>query len=102
MRADSDSPLSPQEPVLAATESGAALLTVTVSNGGELLPFTDANGFASEGGSVAVISLSRAAAALFTADGLVMSLVLTATNAGGRCYRRCRLRRRLLGLTERD
>ena len=88
MKADSDSPLSPQEPVLAATESGAAesgaaLLTVTVSNGGELLPFTDANGFASEGGSVAVISLSRAAAALFTADGLVMSLVLTATNAGG-------------------
>ena len=88
MRANSDSPLSPQEPVLAATESGAsesgaALLTVTVSNGGELLPFTDANGFASEGGSVAVISLSRAAAALFTADGLVMSLVLTATNAGG-------------------
>ena len=88
MKADSDSPLSPQEPVLAATESGAsesgaALLTVTVSNGGELLPFTDANGFSSEGGSVAVISLSRAAAALFTADGLVMSLVLTATNAGG-------------------
>ena len=88
MKADSDSPLSPQEPVLAATESGAsesgaALLTVTVSNGGELLPFTDANGFASEGGSVAVISLSRAAAALFTADGLVMSLILTATNAGG-------------------
>ena len=83
MKADSDSPLSPQEPVLAATESGAALLTVTISNGGELLPFTDANGFASEGGSVAVISLSRAAAALFTADGLVMSLVLTATNAGG-------------------
>ena len=88
MKADSDSPLSPQEPVLAATESGAAesgaaLLTVTISNGGELLPFTDANGFSSEGGSVAVISLSRAAAALFTADGLVMSLVLTATNAGG-------------------
>ena len=88
MKADSDSPLSPQEPVLAAAESGAAesgaaLLTVTVSNGGELLPFTDANGFASEGGSVAVISLSRAAAALFTADGLVMSLILTATNAGG-------------------
>ena len=83
MRANSDSPLSSQEQVLAATESGAALLTVTVSNGGELLPFTDANGFSSEGGSVAVISLSRAAAALFTADGLVMSLVLTATNAGG-------------------
>ena len=83
MRANSDSPLSSQEQVLAATESGAALLTVTVSNGGELLPFADANGFASEGGSVAVISLSRAAAALFTADGLVMSLVLTATNAGG-------------------
>ena len=88
MKADSDLPLSPQEPVLAAaesgaSESGAALLTVTVSNGGELLPFTDANGFASEGGSVAVISLSRAAAALFTADGLVMSLILTATNAGG-------------------
>ena len=83
MRANSDSPLSSQEQVLAATESGAALLTVTVSNGGELLPFTDANGFSSEGGSVAVISLSRAAAALFTADGLVMSLILTATNAGG-------------------
>ena len=88
MKANSDSPLSPQELVLAATESGAAesgaaLLTVTISNGGELLPFTDANGFASEGGSVAVISLSRAAAVLFTADGLVMSLVLTATNAGG-------------------
>ena len=83
MKADSDSPLSSQEQVLAATESGAALLTVTISNGGELLPFADANGFSSEGGSVAVISLSRAAAALFTADGLVMSLVLTATNAGG-------------------
>ena len=83
MKADSDSPLSSQEQVLAATESGAALLTVTVSNGGELLPFSDANGFSSEGGSVAVISLSRAAAALFTADGLVMSLILTATNAGG-------------------
>ena len=87
MKADSDSPLSPQEPVLAAAESGAAesgaaLLTVTVSNGGELLPFSDIN-FASEGGSVAVISLSHSAAALFTADGLVMSLVLTATNAGG-------------------
>ena len=83
MKANSDSPLSSQEQVLAATESGAALLTVTVSNGGELLPFADANGFSSEGGSVAVISLSRAAASLFTADGLVMSLVLTATNAGG-------------------
>ena len=82
IKADSDSPLSPQKPVLAAAESGTALLTVTVSNG-ELSPFSDANGFASEGGAVAVISLSRSAAALFTLDGLTLSLALTATNAGG-------------------
>ena len=82
IKADSDSPLSPQKPVLAAAESGTALLTVTVSNG-ELSPFADANGFASEGGAVAVISLARSAAALFTLDGLTLSLALTATNAGG-------------------
>ena len=82
IKADSDSPLSPQKPVLAAAESGTALLTVTVSNGA-LSPFADANGFASDGGAVAVISLARSATALFTLDGLTLSLALTATNAGG-------------------
>ena len=82
IKADSDSPLSSQKPVLAAAESGTALLTVTVSNG-ELSPFSDANGFASDGGAVAVISLARSAAALFTLDGLTLSLALTATSAGG-------------------
>ena len=82
IKADSDSPLSPQKPVLAAAESGTALLTVTVSNG-VLSPFADANGFVSGGGAVAVISLARPAAALFTLNGLTLSLALTATNAGG-------------------
>ena len=67
----------------ALSGSGTALLAVTVSNGGELLSFADANGFASEGGAVAVISLARSATALFTLDGLALSLALTATNAGG-------------------
>ena len=69
--------------VNALSGSGTALLTVTVSNGGELSSFTDANGFASDGGAVAVISLARSATALFTLDGLTLSLALTATNAGG-------------------
>ena len=45
--------------VNALSESGTALLAVTVSNGGELSPFSDANGFASGGGAVAVISLAQ-------------------------------------------
>ena len=69
--------------VNALSESGTALLTVTVSNGGALSPIADANGFASGGGAVAVISLARSATALFTLDGLTLSLALTATNAGG-------------------
>ena len=69
--------------VNALSGSGTALLAVTVSNGGALLPFTDANGFASDGGAVAVISLARPATALFTRDNLTLSLALTATNAGG-------------------
>ena len=67
----------------ALSGSGTALLAVTVSNGGELSSFADANGFASDGGAVAVISLARSATALFTLDGLTLSLALTATNAGG-------------------
>ena len=70
------------EVVDALSGSGTALLAVTVSNGGELSPFADA-GFASGGGAVAVISLARSATALFTRDGLTLSLALTATNAGG-------------------
>ena len=69
--------------VNALSGSGTALLAVTVSNGGALLSFADANGFASDGGAVAVISLARSATALFTLDGLALSLALTATNAGG-------------------
>ena len=69
--------------VNALSGSGTALLAVTVSNGGALSPFVDANGFASDGGAVAVISLARPATALFTLDGLTLSLALTATNAGG-------------------
>ena len=52
----------------ALSGSGTALLAVTVSNGGALSPIADANGFASGGGAVAMISLAQPATALFTLD----------------------------------
>ena len=69
--------------VPALSESGYALLTVNPTNGGTVQGFADVNGFGSEGGSPAVISLSLDATVLFDVDGLELTLTLTASSAGG-------------------
>ena len=69
--------------VPALSESGYALLTVRPTNGGTVQGFADVNGFGSEGGSPAVISLSSDATVLFDVDGLELTLTLTASSAGG-------------------
>ena len=84
--------------VPALSESGYALLTVRPTNGGTVQGFADVNGFGSEGGSPAVISLSSDATVLFDVDGLELTLTLTASSAGGRCRRRCGWCRRRVGL----
>ena len=84
--------------VPALSESGYALLTVSPTNGGTVRGFADVNGFGSEGGSPAVISLSSDATVLFDVDGLELTLTLTASSAGGRCRRRCGWCRRRVGL----
>ena len=68
--------------VPALSGSGYALLTVTPTNGGTVREF-NAGGFGSEGGTPAVITLSKPATMLFKADGMELSLTLTATSAGG-------------------
>ena len=65
------------------SESGYALLTVTPTNGGTVRGFVNESGFGSEGGAPAVITLSKPATMLFQADGMALSLTLTATSAGG-------------------
>ena len=69
--------------VPALSGSGYALLTVTPTNGGTVREF-NAGGFGSEGGTPAVITLSKPATMLFQADGMELSLTLTATSAGAR------------------
>ena len=72
-----------QVEVPAMSERGYALLTVSPTNGGTVRGFADVNGFASEGGSPATISLSSDATVLFDMDGLELTLTLTASSAGG-------------------
>ena len=67
----------------ALSESGYALLTVTPTNGGTVRGFVNESGFGSEGGAPATITLSKPATALFKADGMELSLTLTAASAGG-------------------
>ena len=69
--------------VPALSKSSYALLTVSPTNGGTVRGFADVNGFASEGGSPATISLSSDATVLFDMDGLELTLTLTASSAGG-------------------
>ena len=69
--------------VPALSESSYALLTVSPTNGGTVRGFADVNGFGSEGGTPATISLSSDATVLFDMDGLELTLTLTASSAGG-------------------
>ena len=69
--------------VPALSESSYALLTVSPTNGGTVQGFADVNGFGSEGGTPATISLSSDATVLFDMDGLELTLTLTASSAGG-------------------
>ena len=67
--------------VRADARAGENVWALSLSGGSSLSSFAE-NGFSSEGGSLALISLSAAAVDLFTLDGLTLSLTLTAENEG--------------------
>ena len=67
--------------VFSGATAGESILTVTILNG-SLVSFAG-GGFGSAGGTSAVITLSKPATMLFKADGLELTLTLTAMSAGG-------------------
>ena len=84
--------------VPALSGSGYALLTVTPTNGGTVRRFNE-SGFGSAGGAPATITLSKPATVLFQADGMELSLTLTATSAGGAATTTTRIVSSARGLT---